>query len=100
MVIADLDFEAINRRKLRMDSVGHYARPDVVRLLLDPRPRPIVEEAALGWRAAVDKDTCASDQHQALTAHPESAEKELETVNGDARFNLPDSDDELSDASK
>ncbi len=56
MVVADLDLQEITRRKLRMDSVGHYARPDVTRLLLDSRPRPIVEEAVLGAESTADKD--------------------------------------------
>ena len=47
MVIADLDMRAIARRKLRMDSVGHYARPDVTRLWLDRRQRSVVEEMGL-----------------------------------------------------
>jgi len=48
MVIADLDLSMISLRKLRMDSVGHYARPDVTRLLIDPEPKAIVEESVMG----------------------------------------------------
>jgi nitrilase len=38
MVIADLDFALIVKRKRMMDSVGHYARPELLSLLLDDRP--------------------------------------------------------------
>ena len=38
MVIADLDFSLITKRKRMMDSVGHYARPELLSLNLDDRP--------------------------------------------------------------
>ncbi len=38
MVIADLDFSLITKRKRMMDSVGHYARPELLSLLHDTRP--------------------------------------------------------------
>ncbi|WP_172328429.1 Nit6803 family nitrilase [Mangrovicoccus sp. HB161399] len=38
MVIADLDMKLIAKRKRMMDSVGHYARPELLSLLHDARP--------------------------------------------------------------
>lgn len=40
MVIADLDMRLIAKRKRMMDSVGHYARPELLSLNHDARPAP------------------------------------------------------------
>jgi aliphatic nitrilase len=41
MVIADMDMSLIVKRKRMMDSVGHYARPELLSLLVDDRPHDV-----------------------------------------------------------
>jgi nitrilase len=38
LLVADLDMNLITKRKRMMDSVGHYARPELLSLNLDDRP--------------------------------------------------------------
>ncbi len=43
-VIADLDFTLIDRRKMLMDPVGHYNRPELLSLLIDRTPTAHIHE--------------------------------------------------------
>src|ERR1700742_4337098 len=45
LLIADLDMSLIVKRKRMMDSVGHYARPELLSLTLDDRPKPAMKAA-------------------------------------------------------
>lgn len=44
MVIADLDMRLVTKRKRMMDSVGHYARPELLHLVHDMRPATPVRQ--------------------------------------------------------
>jgi aliphatic nitrilase len=89
MLVADLDMALIVKRKRMMDSVGHYARPELLSLLWDDRPaaalhpshptslsRPGVQadEADAGARTAqcsADRDADrAADQRVAVVRGP------------------------------
>jgi nitrilase len=43
ILFADADLDEIVRGKYDFDVVGHYARPDVLRLLIDEQAKPAVE---------------------------------------------------------
>lgn len=46
LVVADLDFSLIAIAKSAADPVGHYSRPDVMRLLINRAPNPTVVDRA------------------------------------------------------
>lgn len=71
ILIADLDMSLITKRKRMMDSVGHYARPELLSLRLDNRP-------------AVPMTTAIS-----VAIPPAAAPEQEHTDHDDARFPIP-----------
>ncbi|MCW5625306.1 MAG: aliphatic nitrilase, partial [Burkholderiales bacterium] len=67
MVIADLDFALITKRKRMMDSVGHYARPELLSLNHDTRPATPLSVDATAAAASL-----AAPASLAATATPPS----------------------------
>lgn len=56
LVIAELDFALITKRKRMMDAVGHYARPDLLRLHLDTQAHtPLQQDASAAPAAPVHR---------------------------------------------
>jgi aliphatic nitrilase len=51
MVVADLDFALIAKRKRMMDSVGHYSRPELLQLAIRREPQPKVRELSAPFAA-------------------------------------------------
>src|SRR6266850_4740509 len=64
LLIADLDMSLIVKRKRMMDSVGHYARPELLRLVLDNRPAHPMETEAVPILSPIHQSLNGSMSHE------------------------------------
>jgi aliphatic nitrilase len=70
MAIADLDPALITKRKRMLDSVGHYARPDIFTLLIDRRARPNVRTNVGAPPVETEEEITAEIEHQYVSRAP------------------------------
>jgi aliphatic nitrilase len=70
LLYADIDLGMISIAKAAADPAGHYARPDVTRLLFNNRPAHRVETLALPVDADVKTDASAKPETKSEAKTP------------------------------
>jgi aliphatic nitrilase len=55
MAVAEIDLSSIARQKNVLDTVGHYSRPDILRLMIDRSERKVVEDMTQGCEEMDDE---------------------------------------------
>lgn len=50
MAVAEIDTKAITKQKRLLDTAGHYARPDILKLQIDRSAKSVMEEMAVAYQ--------------------------------------------------
>ncbi|MBW2085681.1 MAG: aliphatic nitrilase, partial [Deltaproteobacteria bacterium] len=62
MAVAEINLKDTLRHKNLLDTAGHYARPDILRLKLDSTPRKIMEEIGPELKEVPDENSLESKE--------------------------------------
>jgi aliphatic nitrilase len=86
ILIADLDMALITKRKRMMDSVGHYARPELLSLNLDNRPAaPMQAVATFPVLAGSQSDEADGSVERSRAAADGAPDQRVAVLRGAAR---------------
>jgi len=86
MLIADLDMSLIIKRKRMMDSVGHYARPELLKLVLDNRPaQPMLTETLPGSVHDIPNGNASNEIDDAQGHADRATDQRVAVLRGSAR---------------
>jgi nitrilase len=86
MLVADLDLNLIVKRKRMMDSVGHYARPEILKLVLDNRPaHPMETGAAIFSASAAPSGSADHDADDGASPADRATDQRVAVLRGQAR---------------
>ncbi|WP_020177783.1 Nit6803 family nitrilase [Methylopila sp. M107] len=85
MLVADMDMALVLKRKRMMDSIGHYARPELLSLKLDDRPQVPLRRAASTQTPFEGSAPDEADDQASLDHSDGTADQRVAVLRGQAR---------------